>query len=177
MSHSVDDVLSCLEKYDEAHQDFHQRHAEVLAAKLHTAFQNITNAQKTPTSPALELTPTSRPRRRSTPKGEALCEFRRDAGKKTAQESRNNAQQTTHPRGGTSTHSPPTTSLRGRKTAKGLHHTGSLRTYQRKARPKRLSARAPPRRGYTCSKRQKRNKALHDTLRSYGIKEIAVLAI
>jgi hypothetical protein len=41
--------------------------AEVLAAKLHTAFQNITNAPKTPTSPAPESTPTSRPRRRSTP--------------------------------------------------------------------------------------------------------------
>ena len=41
--------------------------AEVLAAKLHTAFQNITNAPKTPTSPALESTPTSRPQRRSTP--------------------------------------------------------------------------------------------------------------
>jgi hypothetical protein len=41
--------------------------AEVLAAKLHTAFQNITNAPKTPTSPALESTPTSRHRRRSTP--------------------------------------------------------------------------------------------------------------
>jgi hypothetical protein len=39
-----------------AHQDFYQRHAEVLAAKLHTAFQNITNAPKTPTSPALEST-------------------------------------------------------------------------------------------------------------------------
>ena len=35
MSHSVDDVLSCLQKYDEAHQDFYQRHAEVLVAKLH----------------------------------------------------------------------------------------------------------------------------------------------
>jgi hypothetical protein len=41
--------------------------AEVLAAKLHTAFQNITNTPKTPTSPAPESTPTSRPRRRSTP--------------------------------------------------------------------------------------------------------------
>ena len=65
MSPSVDDVLSCLQKYDETHQDFYQRHAEVLAAKLHVALQNITNSPKTPTSPALESTPTSRPRRRT----------------------------------------------------------------------------------------------------------------
>ncbi len=43
MTPSVDDVLNCLQKYDEAHQDFYQIHAEVLAAKLHAAFQNITN--------------------------------------------------------------------------------------------------------------------------------------
>ena len=43
MNPSVDEVLGCLQKYDEAHQDFYQRHAEVLAAKLHATFQNITN--------------------------------------------------------------------------------------------------------------------------------------
>ena len=43
MSPSVNDVIKCLQKYDEAHQDFYQRHAEVLAAKLHATFQNITN--------------------------------------------------------------------------------------------------------------------------------------
>jgi hypothetical protein len=43
MNPSVDDVLNCLQKYDEAHQDFYQRHAKVLAAKLHATFQNITN--------------------------------------------------------------------------------------------------------------------------------------
>ena len=43
MNPSVDDVLNCLQKYDEAHQDFYQKHAEVLTAKLHATFQNITN--------------------------------------------------------------------------------------------------------------------------------------
>jgi hypothetical protein len=43
MSPSVDDVINCLQKYDKVHQDFYQRHAEVLAAKLYVAFQNITN--------------------------------------------------------------------------------------------------------------------------------------
>jgi hypothetical protein len=33
MSPSVDDVLSCPQKYDKAHQDFYQRYAAVLAAK------------------------------------------------------------------------------------------------------------------------------------------------
>jgi len=56
-----------------------------------------------------------------------------------------NAQQTRHPRG--DTHSPLATFLHGRKTAEGLHRTGTLRTY----RPKRPGARAPPRTGYTCS--------------------------
>jgi hypothetical protein len=43
MNPSVNDVLNCLQKYDEGHRDFYQRYAEVLTAKLHTAFQNITN--------------------------------------------------------------------------------------------------------------------------------------
>jgi hypothetical protein len=124
MSPSVDDVLNFLQKYDEAHQDFYQRYAEVLAAKLHTAFQNITNAPKNPTSPALESTPTSRPRRRSTPRGEALYEFRSDAGNCSKKPNT----QTRHPRGGA--HSPPTTPLRGRKTAEGLHRTVYGRTDQ-----------------------------------------------
>jgi hypothetical protein len=50
------------------------------------------------------------------PRGEALCEFRRDAGNRSKKP---NAQQTRHPTGGT--HIPPTTHLRGRKTAEGLH--------------------------------------------------------
>jgi hypothetical protein len=119
--------------------------ADVLAAKLYTAFQNITNVPKTPTSPALEPTPTSRPQRRSIPKDEALYEFNRDAGNCSKKP---NAQ-TRHPTGGAP--SPPTTYLHGRKTAEGLHLTGSLRTY----RPKRLSARASPRTDYTCSKKYK----------------------
>jgi len=92
--------------------------AAALAAKLHATFQNITNAPKTPTSPALESTPTSRPQRRSTPRGEALYELRRDAGNCSKKP---NAQQTRHPTGGA--HIPPTTYLRGRKTAEGLHRT------------------------------------------------------
>ncbi len=119
--------------------------AEVLAAELHTAFQNITNAPKTPTSPALEPTPTSRPRRRSTPRGETLYKFRRDAGNCSKKPNT----QTRHPRGGA--HIPPTTYLHGRKTAERLHLTGSLRTY----RPKRLGARVSSRRDYTCSKGKK----------------------
>ncbi len=59
--------------------------AEVLAAKLHAAFQNITNAPKTPTSPALESTPTSRPQRRSTPQRRSMS---LDATLGTAQKSR-----------------------------------------------------------------------------------------
>jgi hypothetical protein len=58
-------------------------------------------------------TPTEKyPQRRSS------VEFRRDAGNCSKKP---NAQQTRHPRGGT--HIPPTTSLRGRKTAEGLHRT------------------------------------------------------
>jgi hypothetical protein len=82
------------------------------------------SAPKTPTSPALESTPTSRPRRRSTPRGEALYEFRSDAGNCSKKP---NAQ-TRHPTGGA--HSPPTTPLRGRKTAEGLHRTVYGRTDQ-----------------------------------------------
>jgi len=33
MSPPVNDVLSCLQKHDKAHQDFYQRYAAVLAAK------------------------------------------------------------------------------------------------------------------------------------------------
>jgi hypothetical protein len=43
MSPSANDLVSRLQKYDEGHRDFYQRYAAVLAAKLHTAFQNITN--------------------------------------------------------------------------------------------------------------------------------------
>ena len=62
-----------------------------------------------PTSPALESTPTSRPRRRNTPRGEALYEFRRDAGNRSKKP---NAQQTMHPTGGA--HIPPTTRQKDR---------------------------------------------------------------
>jgi hypothetical protein len=60
--------------------------AEVLAAKLHTAFQNTTNAPKTPTSPALESTPTSRPDG-EVPLETKLC-MRSGATQVTAQKSR-----------------------------------------------------------------------------------------
>jgi len=83
--------------------------AAALTAKLHKAFQNITNAPKTPTSPALESTPTSRPQRRSTPRGEAPYELRRDAGNCSKKP---NPQQTRHPTGGA--HIPPTTRQKDR---------------------------------------------------------------
>jgi len=39
---SVNQVLDCLRKYDEEHQDIYQRHATELATKLQAVFQNIT---------------------------------------------------------------------------------------------------------------------------------------
>ena len=92
--------------------------AEVLAAKLHTAFQNITNAPKTPTSPALESTLRRDSDGEVPPRGEALYEIRRNAGNRSKKPNT----QTRHPTGGT--HSPPpTTYLHGRKTAEELHRT------------------------------------------------------
>ncbi len=96
MSPSVDDVLNCLQKYDETHQDFYQKHAEMLAAKLHATFQNITNVVCTE-DPNISGTDyrvdayVETPTEKYPPRGEALYESRRGAGKKTAQESRNNA--------------------------------------------------------------------------------------
>jgi hypothetical protein len=96
--------------------------AEVLAAKLHTAFQNTTNAPKTPTSTRVDAYVETR--RRSTPRDEALYEIRRDAGNCSKKPNT----QTRHPTGGI--HSPPTTSLHGRKTAEGLRTEIYRRTDQ-----------------------------------------------
>jgi len=129
MSPSVDDVLSCLQKNDEAHQDFYQKHAEVLTAKLHTAFQNITNVICTE-DPNISGTDYRVDAYVETPTENYLLDAKLSmssgATLETAQKSRNNTQQTRHPRGGT--HSPPTTPLRGRKTAEGLHRTVYGRT-------------------------------------------------
>jgi hypothetical protein len=122
MSPSVDDVINCLQKYDKVHQDFYQRHAEVLASKLYVAFQNITNVACTE-DPNISGTDyrvdayVETPTEMYPPSGEVLYEFRRDAGNC----SRKPNAQTRHPTGGA--HIPPTTSLHGRKTAEGLHRT------------------------------------------------------
>jgi hypothetical protein len=124
----------------------------VLAAELHTAFQNITNAPKTPTSPALESTPTSRPRRRSTPRDEALYEYRSDAGNRSKKPNT----QTRHPTGGA--HILPTTYLAAERPLKDyiVQKSTDVPT-------KRLSARAPPRTSHTCfEKYNSRNITLHD---------------
>jgi len=114
MSPSVDDVLNCLQKYDETHQDFQPR----CSPQSYTQPFKTSPIHRRPQHPQHQSRRLRRdPDGEVPPRDEALYEYRRDAGNRSKKPNT----QTRHPTGGT--HSPPTTSLHGRKTAEGLHRT------------------------------------------------------
>jgi len=182
MSPSVDDVLSCLEKYDEAHQDFYQRHAEVLVAKLHATFQNITNVVCTE-DPIISGTDYRVDAYVETPTEKYLMEAKlcMSSGATLGRRLLKKAETTLN-------------KLRIQEAVLLLivpqQHLSAaerlLKDYIIRAIYGRTDEKLDqsdlvlaPRLGEVTLvlKAKKKYKALHDTLRSYGIKEIAVLAI
>jgi hypothetical protein len=182
MSPSVDNVLSCLEKYDEVHQDFYQRHAEVLVAKLHATFQNITNVVCTE-DPIISGTDYRVDAYVETPTEKHLIEAKlcMSSGATLGRRLLKKAETTLN-------------KLRIQEAALLLivpqQHLSTverlLKDYIIRAIYGRTDEKLDqsdlvlaPRLGEVTLvlKAKKKYKALHDTLRSYGIKEIAVLAI
>jgi hypothetical protein len=180
MSPSVDDVLSCLEKYDEAHQDFYQRHAEVLVAKLHATFQNITNVVCTE-DPIISGTRVDAYVETPTEKYLMEAKLCMSSGATLGRRLLKKAETTLN-------------KLRIQEAVLLLivpqQHLSAaerlLKDYIIRAIYGRTNEKLDqsdlvlaPRLGEVTLvlKAKKKYKALHDTLRSYGIKEIAVLAI
>ncbi|AKT34814.1 hypothetical protein PYWP30_01186 [Pyrobaculum sp. WP30] len=182
MSPSVDDVLSYLQKYDEAHQDFYQRHAEVLVAKLHATFQNITNVVCTE-DPKISGTDYRVDAYVETPTEKYLLEAKlcMSSGATLGRKLLKKAETTLN-------------KLRIQEAALLLivpqQHLSTverlLKDYIIRAiyghtdeKLDQSDLVLAPRLGEVTLvlKAKKKYKVLHDTLRSYGIKEIAVLAI
>jgi hypothetical protein len=182
MSPSVDDVLSCLQKYDEAHQDFYQRHAEVLAAKLHATFQNITNVVCTE-DPNISGTDYRVDAYVETPTEKYLLEAKlcMSSGATLGRKLLKKAETTLNKLGIQEAVLLLIVPQQHLSAAERLLKDYILRAVYGRINEKLdqsdLVLAPRPRQVARVLKAKKKYKALHDTLRSYGIKEIAVLAI
>jgi len=180
MTPSVDDVLKCLQKYDEAHQDFYQKHAEVLAAKLHATFQNIINVICTEDP---NISGTRVDAYVETPTEKYLLEAKlcMSSGATLGRKLLKKAETTLNKLGIQEAVLLLIVPQQHLSAAERLLKDYILRAVHGRINEKLdqsdLVLAPRPRQVARVLKAKKKYKALHDTLRSYGIKEIAVLAI
>ena len=180
MTPSVDDVLKCLQKYDEAHQDFYQKHAEVLAAKLHATFQNIINVICTEDP---NISGTRVDAYVETPTEKYLLEAKlcMSSGATLGRKLLKKAETTLNKLGIQEAVLLLIVPQQHLSAAERLLKDYILRAVHGRINEKLdqsdLVLASRPRQVARVLKAKKKYKALHDTLRSYGIKEIAVLAI